>query len=162
VILFCSSLYKGGQKALTKTHYAIEKVDVVGVEEDASNQVRCEETLVIPGSPIIAGSSKLLVLNIHGMLLDCSLLEESNPNTKTKATMNTAGRRIICRPWMADFLKQCFLTFKVAFWGSKSAQYMADVVPVMLGRVKGQHSCVPCFIWSAQDCELVDSGKEVR
>jgi hypothetical protein len=36
---------------------------------------------------------------------------------------------------------------------------MADVVPVMLGRVKGQHSCVPCFVWSAQDCEPVHSGK---
>jgi hypothetical protein len=59
---------------------------------------------------------------------------------------------------MADFLKECFLTFKVAFWDSKSAQYMADVVPVMLGRVKGQHSCVPCFVWSAQDCEPIDQG----
>jgi hypothetical protein len=142
-----------------KTHHAIERVDAVGVEEDASNHVRCEETLVIPGSPIIAGSSKLLIFNVHGTLLDCTLLEESNPNTKIKATMNAASRRIICRPWMADFRKQCFLTFKVAFWGSKNAQYMVDVVSIMLGRVKGKHSCVPCFIWSAQDYEPVDSGE---
>jgi hypothetical protein len=83
--------------------------------------VRCEETFVIPGSPIIAGSSKLVVFNVHGTLLDCSLLVEINHNTKIRATVKATGRRIICIPWMAEFLNQCFLTFKIAFKDSKSA-----------------------------------------
>jgi hypothetical protein len=53
---------------------------------------------MIPGSPIMAGSSKLVVFNVHGTLLDCNLLEESNPYTKIKPTMKVIGRRIICRP----------------------------------------------------------------
>jgi hypothetical protein len=121
--------------------------------------VSCEESFEIPGFSIIAGKSKLVVFNVHGTLLDYSLLEERNPNTKIRATMKSVGRRIICRPWMAEFLSQCFLTFKVVLWSSKSVQYMADMVMVMLSRIKGQHSCVPYFMWSAQDCEPVDNGE---
>jgi hypothetical protein len=101
-----------------------EKVDVVATEEGASTQVRNIESYAIPGSPVIAGSSKLLVFNVHGTLLDCNLVDEKNPNTKIKPSAYAAGRIIIWRPWMAEFLNQCLLSFKVAFWGSKSARYM--------------------------------------
>jgi hypothetical protein len=59
---------------------------------------------------------------------------------------------------MAEFLNQCFLSFKVAFWGNKIAWYMEDVVPVVLGRLKGKDDCIPCFVWSAQECESVQLG----
>jgi hypothetical protein len=134
------------------------KVDAVPTEECASIQVRNIESYAIPGSPVITGSSKLLVFNVHGTLMDCSLVDEKNPNTKIKASAYAAGRRIIWRPWMAEFLNQCILSFKVAFWSSKSARYMQDVVPVVLGRLKGKDDCIPCFVWSTQECEPVQLG----
>jgi hypothetical protein len=133
------------------------KVDARASEDEASTQVRGVESYPIPGSPIIAGSTKLVVFNVHGTLLDCSLLDERNLNTEMKASAYTVGRRIIFRPWMADFLNHCFLTFKVAFWDSKSARYMQEMVPVMLGRLKGEE-CVLCFVWSAQECVPIGMG----
>jgi hypothetical protein len=59
---------------------------------------------------------------------------------------------------MAKILNQCFLTFKVAFWVSKSIHYMYDMVPVVLGRLKGKEDFVPYFVWSAQECEPVLLG----
>jgi hypothetical protein len=115
-----------------------EKIEAVGCEDDTCTQVRCTNTSDIPGSPIIPGSSKLVVFNVHGTLLDCNLFEEKNPNTKIKPTLKAAGRRVICRPWMDEFFSQYFLTFKVAFWGSKSARYMEDMVLGMLGRLRGE------------------------
>jgi hypothetical protein len=134
------------------------KVDAVPTEECASIQVRNIESYAIPGSLVIAGSSKLLVFNVHGTLMDCSLVDEKNPNTKIKPSAYATGRRIIWRPWMAEFLNQCILSFKVAFWSSKSARYMQDVVPVVLGRLKGKDDCIPCFVWSAQECKPVQLG----
>jgi hypothetical protein len=110
--------------------------------------VRYKESFPIPRSPIIPISSKLLIFNVHGTLLDCSLLDERNPNNRIRPTLKASGRKVICRPWMAEFLSQCFLTFKVAFWDSKSARYMEDMVSVMLGRLKGQQDRVSCFVWS--------------
>ena len=36
---------------------------------------------------------------------------------------------------MAEFHSRCFLNFKVAFWSSKSATYMEEIVVAMLGRL---------------------------
>jgi hypothetical protein len=146
------------QLVLKKAKKQTGKVDARASEDEASTQVRGLESYPIPGSPIIVGSTKLVVFNVHGTLLDCSLLDERNPNTKMKASAYAAGRQIIFRPWMANFLNQWFLTFKVAFWGSKSACYMQEMVPIMLGRLKGKEKCVPCFVWSAQECVLVGMG----
>jgi hypothetical protein len=74
------------------------KVNAVGKEHEASAHVRCEESNDILGSPIIAGSFKLLVFNVHGTLLDCSLLEERNPNNEIRPSMKATSRRVICRP----------------------------------------------------------------
>jgi hypothetical protein len=117
--------------------------------------VRTIESYAILGSLLIAGSSKLVVFNVHGTLLDYSLVDEKNPNIKIRPSAYAAGRRIICWPWMAELLNQCFLAFKVAFWDSKSARYMQDMAPVVLDRLKGKEDCVPYFVWSAQECEPV-------
>jgi hypothetical protein len=79
---------------------------------------------------------KLVVLNVHGTLLDCSLLLNKNPNLGIHPTLRTAKRRVIFRLGLIDFLNKCFLHFEVALWGSKSEVYMADFVPAMLGRMK--------------------------
>jgi hypothetical protein len=35
---------------------------------------------------------------------------------------------------------------------------MQEMVLVMLGRLKGKEECVPCFVWSAQECVPVGMG----
>jgi hypothetical protein len=75
-----------------------EKVEAVGREDDACTHVRCADTSDIPGSPIIPGSSKLVVFNVHRTKLDYNLFEEKNPNTKIKPTLKAVGRQVICRP----------------------------------------------------------------
>jgi hypothetical protein len=76
---------------------------------------------------------KLVVFNVHGMLLDCSLLFDKNPNTSIWPTLRTTTRGVISQPSLIDFLTRCFVHFEVAFWGSKSEVYMDDIIPVMLG-----------------------------
>jgi hypothetical protein len=63
----------------------------------------------------IAQQKKLLVFNIHGTLLDCSLLIDKNPNIAIWPTLTTDKRRVIFRPGLIDFLTRCFMRFDVAF-----------------------------------------------
>jgi hypothetical protein len=57
---------------------------------------------------------------------------------------------------MTKFLTRCFLDFKVVFWSSKNALCMEEIVPAMLGRLKGGQRLMLVFVWSAQECELVE------
>ena len=99
---------------------------------------------------------KLIILNVHGILVDCSLDQEKNPNSKVRPTVRTRTRRIFFRPWLVPFLSRCFLHFSVAFWGSKSKSYMDDIIPAMMERQKtGPHFC-PLFVWAGKDCEATD------
>ena len=97
---------------------------VVASHDQATIQVRSIESSLIPRLPINSGTSKLLVFNMHGTLLDCSMVDKKNLNTKTRPSAFAVCRRIIFRPWMAQFLDHGFLSFEVAYWGSKSAKYM--------------------------------------
>jgi hypothetical protein len=55
------------------------KIDVLATDpEEASTQVRCDDILGSLKSPFRLKTSKLLVLDVHRLLLDCSLLEEPN------------------------------------------------------------------------------------
>jgi hypothetical protein len=78
------------------------------------------------------GKAKLLVLNIHGTLLDCSLIAKRNPNVDIRSSMKTGDRRVVFRPWLLEFLRRCFINFTVAFWGSKSECYMDEVATTVL------------------------------
>ena len=106
-------------------------------------------------------ATKLLNFNIHGTLVDCSLLSESNPNSNIRITKKSLTRRIVFRPWLTEFLDRCFSKFKVAFWGIKSLRNMEDVVAEMMRRFEGMESHKPLFCWSAKECEDVshNSGK---
>jgi hypothetical protein len=132
------------------------KVDAPAVDaEEASTQVSSNDKIGPPKSPLTVQKSKLLVLNVHGMLLDCSLLEEPNLNSTIQYTFKTPTRRVVCRPWLGDFLRRCFKHFEVAFWGNKSAAYMEEIVPTMLRRVNDNGNLVPLFVWSQRECEPI-------
>ena len=95
---------------------------------------------------------KLLIFNVHGTLLDCSLLSEPNPNTSIRVTTRSSTRRMVFRPWLSEFIDKCFRNFRVAFWGIKSTANMEDVVGSMMRRFNGLGSHKPVFLWSAKEC----------
>jgi hypothetical protein len=133
------------------------KVDAPATDtEEASTQVSSDDMSGRLKSPLKLQRSKLLVLNVHGTLLDCNLIDEPNPNRKIRYTMKTASRRVVYRPWLAQFLSKCFLYFEVAFWGSKSENYIEEIVPAMLRRSQEDIKFHPVFVWSQQDCEPIE------
>ena len=92
------------------------KVDAPAADiEEASTQVSNDALSGPRKSLLEVQKSKLLVINVHGTLLDCSLIDEPNPNAGIRYSMKTASRRVVCRPWLAKFLSNCFLHFEVAF-----------------------------------------------
>jgi hypothetical protein len=109
--------------------------------------MRLKDAQVSLNAPI-SKANKLLVFNVHGTLLDCSLLLDKNPNTAIRPTFRTAKCRVIFRPGLVDFLTRCFVHFKVAFWSSKSEVYMDDVVPAMLEKLREGSTFKPAFVWS--------------
>ena len=58
---------------------------------------------------------KLIILNVHGTLVDCSLEQEKNPNSKVRPTVRTRSRHVFFKPWLVPFLSRCFLNFSMAF-----------------------------------------------
>jgi hypothetical protein len=121
-----------------------------------SPSVNVEGDLILPVSMNGRGRNKLLIFNVHGTLLDSSLIAEKNPNSRIRATIKTKTRRVVFRPWLRAFLSRCCVNFAVAFWGSKSAAYMDEVVPAMIGGISAGSECFPLFVWSGKDCEPVD------
>jgi hypothetical protein len=97
---------------------------------------------------------KLLVFNVHGTLLDYSLLLDKNPNPTLRPIFKIENRRVLIRPWLSELLCKCFKNFKVGFWGSKSKRYMDEMVPALLGRVRSPEPLVPAFVWSQKECDV--------
>jgi hypothetical protein len=102
------------------------------------------------------GRLQLLIFNVHGTLLDCSMKVEKNPNTSIRSSIKTATRRVVFRPWLMEFLSRCFKYFVVAFLGSKSESYVQEIVPAMLAGMQGEAQQAPLFVWSSIECEAVD------
>jgi hypothetical protein len=102
------------------------------------------------------GRLKLLIFNIHGTLLDCSLLSEKNPNSTIRSSVKPKTRRVVFRPWLKDFLSRCFKHFAMAFWGSKSESYTQEIVPAILAAIKVDVKYAPLFVWSGIEPEPVD------
>jgi hypothetical protein len=124
----------------------------------------CTSTEVSPSSALGSGRTiskaaqmKLIIFNVHGTLLDCSLLASANENPKIRSSIKTACRRVVFKPWLKPFLHRCFGSFLVAFWGTKSRPYMDDLVPTMVADFKGIHG-TPLFIKSARDCSWQESA----
>jgi hypothetical protein len=117
-----------------------------GVGEGGASKVTC---LPEVGSILAVNAmrrTKLLIFNIHGTLLDCSLKVEINPNPTIRASVQTRSRRVVFRPGLIQFLSQCFMEFTVAFWGGKSESNMEDVVAAVLTRLKGRQEVDPLFV----------------
>ena len=123
---------------------------------NSDNSDKVEGALNFPLSMNGRGKDKLVIFNVHGTLVDSSLIAEKNPNSKIRPTIKTTTRRVVFRPWLRAFLSRCSLHFSVAFWGSKSAAYMDEVVPAMIGGISAGSECLPLFVWSAKDCEPVE------
>ena len=114
-----------------------------------------------PSTPKPRNPTKLLIFNVHGTLLDTSLLTQPNPNPNIRVTKKTKTRRFVFRPWMMEFLGRCFRTFRVAFWGIKSSSYMEDVLHEILPVFEHMEGHTPIFSWSAKDCELTQESEDV-
>jgi hypothetical protein len=133
----------------------------IGVEQSAPvGQVSPTSNLLrMPiGGPY--NRTKLLVFNVHGTLLDTSLLTSPNPNVKIRVSKKTSTRRFVFRPWMMEFLGRCFKMFKVAFWGIKSREYMEEVLREILPVFSHLEGHKPLFTWAARDCELIDKDED--
>jgi hypothetical protein len=127
-----------------------------GIDEEGSIRfVGCRiSNDVIVGSK--RGGTKLLILNIHGTLLDCSLKADGPLTTPIRSSLVTDSRRVVFRPWLMPFLTKCFINFTVAFWGSKSECYMDEMAAAILARLKGGQFEKPLFVWSGKHCESID------
>jgi hypothetical protein len=56
---------------------------------------------------------------------------------------------------LLEFLLNCFKKYTVAFWDTKNKNYMDEVVPAMLEKVKYNEAVVPTFLWSQRNCEVI-------
>ena len=99
--------------------------------------------------------TKLLIFNVHGTLIDTSLLIQPNPNPHIRVTKKIMTHRFVFRPWLMEFLVRCFKLFKVAFWGIKSSEYMQEVLHEILPVFAHLEGHKPIFLWSPKDCEII-------
>ena len=114
-----------------------------------------------PSIPEAYKPTKLLIFNVHGTLLDTSLLTEPNPNPVIRVTKKTKTRRFVYRPWMIEFLRRCFQFFKVAFWGQKSSGYMDEILQEIMPMFEHMEGRQPLFAWSSKDCEIIHKTEDV-
>ena len=109
------------------------KIGDTGVDINAHvGQVSPTTSLNISSIAEPYNPTKLLILNVHGTLLDTTLLNQPNPNCNICVTKKTTTREFVFRPWLMEFLGKCFKFFKVAFWGTKSSEYMEEVLREIL------------------------------
>ena len=98
--------------------------------------------------------TKLLIFNVHGTLIESSLLIQPNPNPHIWVTKKTMTRRFVFRPWMMEFLRRCFKLFKVAFWKIKISEYMQEVLHEILPVFAHLEGHKPIFLWSAVEYNI--------
>jgi hypothetical protein len=73
-------------------------------EKETPMQVRCARSSEILRSTTSPRSRKLLILNVHGTLLDCSLLTEHNPNPSIKTQVELlVGDFFSSHQWLIFF-----------------------------------------------------------
>ena len=132
-----------------------------GVQSNATgNEVSPQKWSPLKSIPAGHNPPKLLIFNVHGTLLDTSLLSQPNPNTHIRITKKTKTRRYVFRPWMMEFLGRCFRNFKVAFWGLKSSEYMEEVLSEILPVFEHNAGQKPVFSWSSKDCEPIHVSED--
>ena len=105
--------------------------------------------------------TKLVIFNVHGTLLDSSLLTQPNPICNIRVIKKTYTRRFVFRPWMMEFLGRCFKMFKITFWHTKNSEYMEEVLREIVPVFSHLEGYIPIFTWSAKDCELIQNSDEI-
>jgi hypothetical protein len=72
------------------------KVDVPSVAcQKESTKVKYNDKEGGPNAFSNYGRLQLLIFNVYGTLLDCSLLLERNPNSKIRTSLKTETRRVV-------------------------------------------------------------------
>ena len=135
--------------------------DIGGSQSAPGGQVSPPTSALMSSIAEPYNPSHLLIFNVHGTLLDTSLVTQQNPNTAIRVTKKTTTRRFVFRPWMMEFLGRCFKKFRVAFWGSKSKEYMEEVLREILPVFSHLEGHEPLFTWSVKDCELIEKSEDV-
>jgi hypothetical protein len=134
-----------------KKHHSPTKVGA-SASEDVHRSAQVRRNILGMGTHF---PTKLLILNVHGTLLDCSLLSERNPNVNIRMSTRSLTRRIVFRPCLIEFIDKCFKNFRVGFWGIKSSANMEDVLGEVMKQFSGLDTHKPLFCWSAKECEEV-------
>jgi hypothetical protein len=120
------------------------KVNAKGeVGEGKRSEVRKRDSLVVVQE---MPSPKMVIFNVHGTMLDCSLKVEKNPNSSIRSSVQTKSRRVVFRPRLIPFLSRCFMKFTIAFWWTKSEPYTQDIVFAVLSRLKGWETFDSLFV----------------
>jgi hypothetical protein len=145
-----SAITEPNEKSKQESSPSLEKKKTKMGEEEPTQQVNLFHS---PRPSDFHDPLKLLVFNVHGTLLDCSLMVDKNPNPKLRPTFRTKNRRVLIHPWMSEFLSKCFKNFMIGFWGSKNKAYMDEMVLAMLGRVKSREPLQLAFVWFQKECE---------
>lgn len=99
--------------------------------------------------------TKFLISNVHGTLLDSSVLCEPIFSTSICMHAWSLACRIVIRPWPIDFIGKCFKNFRVAFWDITRNANMEDIVAEMMRKFGALDSNKPMFCWYAKECEEV-------
>ena len=96
---------KKSKKPLKSPQKVCSPPDVL---QGMSSEVRPGGDLGLLTGFLECGPSKLVVLNVHGTLVDSSMLGSPNPNSRICQSKATTLRRIFFRPWLKSFLSRCF------------------------------------------------------
>lgn len=109
------------------------------------SEVTPTQWFYIPSIPKSNNPTKLLIINLHDIFLDTSLLTQPNSNPNILVTKKTLARWFVFTPWMMEFWGRCFKIFAVAFWGTKSSEYMEDVLHEILLVFENLEGHMPIF-----------------
>jgi hypothetical protein len=134
-------------------HTIVDDEVVAMPAKEAPSKVRSKAEDISRRTPG-AERKKLLVFNVHGTLLDCSVLIDKNPNAAIRPTIRTEKHRVIFRPCLIEFLTKCFLKFHVAYWGTKSEVHMQEIVLALLVTMKDGGKFSHVFVWFGKECEV--------
>ena len=138
------------------------KLGAIGVQNNAAGiEVSPHKWSPLQSIPAVQNPPKLLIFNVHGTLLDTSILTQPNPNPHIRITKKTKTQRFVYRPWLMEFMGRCIKNFTIAFWGIKSCDYTAEVLHEILPVFDHLEGQKPLFSWSSMDCEPIQMSEDI-
>jgi hypothetical protein len=95
---------------------------------------------------------RLLILDMNKLLVFRAFQFEGDP----KGSILLGQHRTWIRPKVQIFLDFCFQNYDVAVWSSANAKNL----DALIGPVIGPYRNRLVFIWSQEECERIETGKE--